>query len=313
MGDLGRGIIDWNSDGKILTAEQKRFYQQNGYLVIRNCVSEADIDRYYDRFKYIVHADKSEFPYVSVMRDITLSNTQVVKDVNQVTKIQTWQDDEVLFDYCKTPLIVDILKDLIGTPQSNLVAMHTVLINKPLDTGAMSSRHPMHQDLQYFPFRPADFICTAWTAMQTVNRDNGCLTFVPGTHKGPLLPHVHPDWQANNKAYHGIRDFDPSTPRVHVEMEKGDTVFFHPLIHHGSGANKTDGFRRAISCHYANDDLCYYSDERNETQDSVDKDLMEIFERKLKNLGIELDMEDLDYSITFKIRSRPVNGTKSNL
>lgn len=30
-------------------------------------------------------------------------------------------------------------------------------------------------------------------------------------------------------------------PRTYVEMEAGDTVFFHPLIIHGSGANKTDG------------------------------------------------------------------------
>lgn len=27
-------------------------------------------------------------------------------------------------------------------------------------------------------------------------------------------------------------------------MEKGDTVFFHPLLIHGSGINKTSGFRK---------------------------------------------------------------------
>lgn len=44
--------------------------------------------------------------------------------------------------------------------------------------------------------------------------------------------------------YHGIRDFDPSAPRVHVEMGPGDTVFFHPLLIHGSGMNRTNGFRK---------------------------------------------------------------------
>lgn len=44
--------------------------------------------------------------------------------------------------------------------------------------------------------------------------------------------------------YHGIMDFDASAPRVHLEMEKGDTVFFHPLLLHGSGTNKTSGFRK---------------------------------------------------------------------
>lgn len=44
-----------------------------------------------------------------------------------------------------------------------------------------------------------------------------------------------------NKAYHGIQDYDASMPRLHVEMEAGDTVFFHPILIHGSGANRTEG------------------------------------------------------------------------
>ncbi len=46
--------------------------------------------------------------------------------------------------------------------------------------------------------------------------------------------------------YHGIHDFDPEAPRVHLEMETGDTVFFHPLLIHGSGMNKTRGFRKVV-------------------------------------------------------------------
>lgn len=44
--------------------------------------------------------------------------------------------------------------------------------------------------------------------------------------------------------YHGIMDYDPSYPRVHLEMEAGDTVLFHPLLIHGSGTNRTTGFRK---------------------------------------------------------------------
>ena len=53
----------------------------------------------------------------------------------------------------------------------------------------------MHQDLHYFPFRPADRIVCAWTAMERVNRRNGCLVAVPGTHSGTLLEHVYPEWE----------------------------------------------------------------------------------------------------------------------
>lgn len=130
----------------------------------------------------------------------------------------------------------------------------------------------MHQDLHYFPFRPVDKIVCAWTAMEKVNRENGCLVVLPGTHAGTLQEHDYPEWEVGvrpftggswrthtaspsvtrlqggvNKMYHGVRTYDPRHPRVHLEMEKGDTVFFHPLLIHGSGMNQTQGFRKVQS------------------------------------------------------------------
>ena len=64
----------------------------------------------------------------------------------------------------------------------NIRAMHPMLINKPPDSGKMTSRHPLHQDLHYFPFRPADRIVCAWTAMEHIDDKNGCLVVLPGTH-----------------------------------------------------------------------------------------------------------------------------------
>lgn len=114
--------------------------------------------------------------------------------------------------------------------------------------------------------------------------------------------------------YHGVRDYNPQHPRVHLEMEKGDTVFFHPLLIHGSGMNQTQGFRKvqhppptsgpsteglvllllrwygltvtavflyvqAISCHYASAD-CYYIDVKGTTQENIAKEVGEIAARK---------------------------------
>jgi phytanoyl-CoA hydroxylase len=44
--------------------------------------------------------------------------------------------------------------------------------------------------------------------------------------------------------YHGIQKFDSNADRIHLEMWTGDTVFFHPLLIHGSGMNRTEGFRK---------------------------------------------------------------------
>ena len=34
--------------------------------------------------------------------------------------------------------------------------------------------------------------------MEKVNRDNGCLVVLPGTHKGSLLEHGYPKWEVRN-------------------------------------------------------------------------------------------------------------------
>lgn len=62
-------------------------------------------------------------------------------------------------------------------------------------SGKKTSRHPMHQDLHYFPFRPSDRIVCSWTAMEKVNRQNGCLVVLPGTHTGTLQEHDYPEWE----------------------------------------------------------------------------------------------------------------------
>ncbi len=63
----------------------------------------------------------------------------------------------------------------------------------------------------------------------------------------------------------------------------GDTVFFHPLLIHGSGMNRSPGFRKAISCHYA-DSACEYIECDNSIQDFISKEVTAVFRRKT---GIE--------------------------
>jgi ectoine hydroxylase-related dioxygenase (phytanoyl-CoA dioxygenase family) len=41
-----------------------------------------------------------------------------------------------------------------------------------------------------------------------------------------------------NKAFHRVEGFEDH-PLIPLAMEKGDTVFFHPILIHGSGINKT--------------------------------------------------------------------------
>ncbi|KAJ3649000.1 hypothetical protein Zmor_020776 [Zophobas morio] len=57
-------------------------------------------------------------------------------------------------------------------------------------------------------------------------------------------------------------------------MEKGDTVFFHPLILHGSGPNITKRLRKSVSCHYA-DSNCYFIDVKGTVQENVGTEVVD--------------------------------------
>ena len=52
------------------------------------------------------------------------------------------QQDPVLFQYCSLPEILQYVECFTGP---DIMAMHTMLINKPPDPGSKSSRHPLHQ------------------------------------------------------------------------------------------------------------------------------------------------------------------------
>lgn len=176
---------------------------------------------------------------------------------------------------------------------------HSQVINKPPDVG-VSSVHPMHQDLHYFPFRysssytfsPADKIVCAWTAVDSVHPENGCLAVVPGSHTGELLEHGYYKWEGKvNSMYHEISGSEKNEERFLAVMQPGDTIFFHPLLIHGSGPNKTKGFRKAISCHYASADCFYIGnvslvltiDVKGTIQENIAKEVEDIASAKFGN------------------------------
>jgi len=295
--------FQYTLDNDILSFAERQFYEENGYLVVRGLVKENELKKYSQRFEEICKGTIS-VPFLTVMKDVTFAKNREEQEERTVNKIQDFHLDPVLSEYIKT---VDILKYVECFTGPDIMAVHTMLINKPPDPGTKTSRHPLHQDLHYFPFRPADRIVCAWTALEKVYQSNGCLVVLPGTHKTVLMEHEYPNWQTGvNKFYHGIKDFDPTLPRLHLEMDAGDTVFFHPILIHGSGINKTKRFRKAISTHYASSH-CHYINVNGTSQEKLAEELRELARRRYGN----------DFNISFeeiwKFKSLLVKGIEDSL
>jgi len=141
--------------------------------------------------------------------------------------------------------------------------------------------------------------------MEHTYRENGCLVVLPGTHKGKMEQHIYPNWEGGiNKMFYGIENFDPNREKQYVEMWEGDTIFFHPLLIHGSGTNQTSGFRKIITCHYA-DSSCYYI-QCEDFQEPMANEFRYAFRKKSGR-------QDATFIDLWKYRNRLVKGKRINL
>ena len=229
----------------MLTDAQIAEFEREGFVLVRGLLEPAERERYNTRFLDIAAGNAP--PEMTVMRDVMVVKGAVTPKtpVHGINKIMNLETDPVLFDYARHPATLAIAQQLAR--DRRLYTISTNVFNKP---PGIDGRHPLHQDLRYFRLRPASGIVGVWTALSPCTRASGCLAVIPRSHHGPLLGHEDPDWEYVNRAFYGVTDVNRDA-RHHVEMDPGDTLFFHPLLVHGSGRNRTDDFRRAISVHYA--------------------------------------------------------------
>ena len=235
-------------------------YRQDGFLLLRGLVPPERLQRLDAHFQDLVLGRAERPPRMVVMEDVMVAKGVVepATPLHAVNKILSFEDDPVLFAFAEDPDVLDAVRSIVGP---SLMTLSTNVFNKP---PGVDGRHPLHQDLRYFAVRPAEKIVAVWTAMTPCSRENGCLAVVPGSHRAGLLQHGDPDWEHVNRGFFGTDEIDAGK-REHVEMEPGDTLLFHPLLVHGSGRNRSDGFRRAVSVHYASADC-----ERPETPRKFD-------------------------------------------
>jgi phytanoyl-CoA hydroxylase len=185
-------------------------------------------------------------PAMQLVRDVMVAKKAFAPPTREhaICKINFYENDPTFMSYARHPALLDCVESLLG---EDLLFVNSMVITKP---PGVDGRHPLHQDLLYFGFRPGDAVLGTWTALEPVTRQNGSLAVLPGSHKGGLHDHDVPDWEYVNFGFLGAKGVGSAPERVHVEMQPGDTLLFHSLLLHGSGQNRTEGFRRAISAHY---------------------------------------------------------------
>lgn len=234
---------------QFFSAEELAQYETDGYILARGLVSRGDLEAYNGRFEALVNGEVQQSGEMNIMRDVMVVKgvVEAASKLHAVNKLLRFEDDPELFAYLLLPELLGRVHELVG---EDVWSLATNVFNKP---PGVDGRHPFHQDLLYFRIRPAERIVGTWTAISETTRENGCLAVLPGSHRGELLRHGDPDWEHVNRGFLGVGEEVAGSERHYVEMQPGDTLFFHPLLIHGSGHNRSDNFRRAISAHFASD------------------------------------------------------------
>ena len=156
-----------------LSQDQIDQYWRDGYTVVPGLIPDSDLAVYDQRFEDIVLGKVERNDRMLVMKDVMVAKGVIdPKDpLERIQKVQDFELDPVLDTYCHHPKILECVEGLIG---EGVMTIHNMLINKPPN---VDGRHPFHQDLLYFPFRPADRIVATWTALEPCTRENGCTSW----------------------------------------------------------------------------------------------------------------------------------------
>jgi ectoine hydroxylase-related dioxygenase (phytanoyl-CoA dioxygenase family) len=107
-----------------------------------------------------------------------------------------------------------------------------------------------HQDLNYCGLDGEDEV-TAWFTLTPATIENGCMRFVPGSHRRKDVPHVD-SFAKDNLLTRGQEiavEVDEASA-VNVLLRAGQCSLHHGHIFHASGPNATNQRRIALAIRY---------------------------------------------------------------
>ncbi len=135
---------------------------------------------------------------------------------------------------------------------------HDQLFCKPALHGGVVA---WHQDYSYWTRTEPMAHLTCWIGLDDSTVDNGCVHYVPGSHRWNLLPvtGLSGDMIAIRSVLTEEQWQQFQLP-VAVELKAGECVFHHPLTIHGSFENRTTSPRRATVINVIRDGVRSVSD-----------------------------------------------------
>lgn len=264
----------------MLNHEQMTQFQQNGYLVLPNFKSTAEIAAVRARADQIVRDfDAAESKPIFTTKEQEKKIDQYFLD--SANKISCFFEEEafdesgklrqekalsinkighalhdldpVFSAFSRGPQLAQVAQDL-GLAQTQIwQAMY--IFKQPGIGGEVR----WHQDASYFDTVPIS-VTTFWFALEDATLENGCLWVEPGGHRSPLRERFvrEGDQVRVEKLDHTPWPGDATA--VPLEAKAGSLVCFHGLLPHYSAPNRSAISRHAYTLHVT-DGRSHYSEQ----------------------------------------------------
>lgn len=222
-------------DAYRLTDEQVQFFHENGYLKGIRILSDGQVDTLRDELQGLFDP---RHPGNGLFHEF---HTNESPDPTRVLfhALGAWRITPGFHDLLWHPGFTVPASQLLGGP---VRFWHDQLFCKPARHGGVVA---WHQDYSYWTRTTPMTHLTCWIGLDDATRDNGCIQYIPGSHRWELLPitGLAGDMDAIQSVLtpQQRENFKP----VAVELKKGEAAFHHPLMVHGSFANSTERQRRA--------------------------------------------------------------------
>jgi len=235
-----------------LSNEQMAFFNKYGYIANIKLLEDWQVEQLNEELAEI--ADPTH-PSHDLFYEFH-SNESDDPDTVLFHSLGHWRIKEGFHDILWNPAFVMAASQLLGNKSVRL--WHDQLFCKPAHHGGVVA---WHQDYSYWTCTTPIQHLTCWIGLDDANTENGCLYYVPGSHKWGLL-----DKPALAGEMDGLMQFLSNEQKsdfkpIPIEMKKGYGVFHHPLLVHGSYENKSDRSRRAAVINVFSDNTVSNTDD----------------------------------------------------
>lgn len=205
-----------------LSASEKRFYADNGYLLLGNALS----DTWLERFRHAV------LEVLETHKELTSSTPRVSLHANHSRTAPVLErvanpdlDSETIRSFASKPEVLELVTELLG--EKIRFRHSSIVFYRP---GTRS--YDWHQDAAYFPQGTRVLMCIRLADCGSLDARN---VVVPGSHKGPLLSHID-----QHGAFTGLISRDEFqkvnlASKVELVGPAKALEFLHPMTVHQDG------------------------------------------------------------------------------